>query len=707
MGFITTYQLLFQNKESQTVTINISDTTSGADPSPTYIPLTCAGAELITVNDTEDKLSRIEGKRIEFYFLSSASHHLSLFVDQTDNKWLVEVFVAANAVFSGWLVTDETKENFLPRGTYLVKLTASDNLGLLKDLPLTKPDGTNPRGRWRLADYISWCFKKTGLSLPINIVYNLKPSNLTTESAHDKVYLQAKTFEQDFNECEDCYEALDKITKACFVTQENNAWWIVRVDEMNTSGYNIFNFDTDGVLTGTTTTSFLKNIGKANSIKLIAKDAEVTLERPVLYDKLTYKFETPKEIIDNQDFSRGITFMSPVAVDMHLHIHFYANLGAFPGTGEFQETYRANDTGIYYKWTGTTYQAISGIEVPTGSAYAFDDWTVSRIGPGSISMTPYIAKIAQFGNEKARYLVLPSSGTSAQHIVTSNPVPLGKFDKFTFSVDRRLGTDISGTVPATEFAVKILLAGENGTTYTIKPDGTWATGSGQILTVFNPSNSDETEWRSISVDAAPVPVNGDLSISLYQTIFYVSYATHYSNLQFNYSPFINGSYQKYTGLHHKVSQNISTKNKLEEQIYLHDRIRPIFKGGLELKTAGGQYYATSLWYNGNAGTSGELSLASFGKYEAFEYWNQNRRIIRKFQGTLKGLDSATQLPGLLHQYTFAAPTEHSTDKTFVLLSYSQNLDTCEWTGVFAEVYDDNEGKLYTSDYELKFITGNG
>jgi hypothetical protein len=131
MAFVTTYQLLFQNKEGQNVTINIADTES-AIGTPVFIPLTCTSAELIVVNDSEDKFSTVKGKRLEFSFKSTASHHLSVFVDPTDNKWLVEGFVNTTQIFSGWLVTDATREAFLPPETYIVSLTASDNLGLLK-----------------------------------------------------------------------------------------------------------------------------------------------------------------------------------------------------------------------------------------------------------------------------------------------------------------------------------------------------------------------------------------------------------------------------------------------------------------------------------------------------------------------------------------------------------------------------------------------
>lgn len=719
MPFLTQYQLQFQNNEGQLVTINISDTESGSG-TPTPIPLTCTGAELIVVNDDEDKFSTIKGKRVEFSFKSTISHHLSVFIDPTDNKWLVEALIGTTQIFSGWLVTDATREAFLPPETYVVSLTASDNLGLLKDLPLTKPDGTNPRGRFRLIEYVSWCLKKTGFNLPINVVFNLKPEGFaTSDHAFDEVYLQAKTFEADINESIDCYEVLQRLLKGGFLTQENNEWWIIRVDEMNGGSYKVYNYDADGVLLGDTTATLTKDIGKAETIKFISKDAEVMPERPVLYDKLTYHFDFPREIVDNGDFSRGTTWLSPVVVDMSFYIKIYANLGAFPAVGELDKTYKATDTGTFYKWSGTAYVAITGAEIPQGFAYVVDDWTLGRYSansvtsPGATTTSAYIDKIRQYGDEKARYLHITNTteGNPFTYL-RSSPIPVGSGDKAIVSVDFRRTTN-AGTSNVGVFAV--VLNGDNGVNYV------WAAGPGlwNPATIYGtaafdntytyPAGANRTDWASFSTDMKPFPVSGELYILLLAAYVGSGSHVHYSNLQFQYIPYINGSYQKYNSLYNKVSQAISTKNIKEEQVYLYDRIRPLFKGSLELKTAGGQYYAINGWFDENLGTGGGLTIASFGKYQAFDYWNQNRRIIRKFQGTLKGLDSATELPGLLHQYSIVTTTanEHSENKVFILLSYSQNLDTCEWTGIFAELNDTTDPKIYNSTHELKFITDNG
>jgi hypothetical protein len=719
MAYNIIYQLTFKNKENTIVDIYLSDTLSG-EGSPVITPLVCTGAQIKIVNDNDDKFSIIKGKRLEFGFLPSASATLTTFLGAEDDRWLVHVYVGGIQILSAFLVTDATKEAFQPiEGKYPILLTASDNLGLLKEIPLTKPDGTNPRGKFKLIEYLSWALKKTGHNLPINIAYNLKPEGfLLADATHDEVYLDAKTFEKGINTSEDCYTVIEKILDGCFITQENNVWWIVRVDEIDGTPYQYYLYDADGVLLGNATTSKSKNIGKIEDIKFIGKDAEVMPERPVKYVEETFKLNLPREMPDNSDFNRGTTWVSPYVVNMSLFIREYALLADFPTTGEFDLTYKATGSGIYYKWTGATYLPISGAEVPQGFAYELDDWTLQRSTGGSPVINAYVTKIKQFGNEIGRYLAFTPG--AIQHWVVSSRIDVNRFDKLTFSVDRRFLTNLTGSGLTTEFIAQIRLFGEDGTYWTVTnvafgsfPANSWVPTNSTftndpmyIQKRYVRNDEDETKWSSTGVDTNPIPVSGTIEILLLQ---HTTAEHHFANLQLELYMYINDSYQKYDAQINTVSHAINTKQKREDEVFIADSPHSSIKGTQFLKTAGGQYHKTKAWYNYLAGTSGELGIAPFGKYQAFERWNQHNRIIRKFQGSLIGMNTDTDpadIPGLLHNYTLTAVTDHTTDKKYMLLSYTQDLDTCKWSGVFAEVFDDNIGKLFNSDHEFKYTTSN-
>jgi hypothetical protein len=221
---------------------------------------------------------------------------------------------------------------------------------------------------------------------------------------------------------------------------------------------------------------------------------------------------------------------------------------------------------------------------------------------------------------------------------------------------------------------------------------------------WNITQENETNWQSLSIESLPMPVGGQIRVFLVQSSLYGTVNdTHFANLQLDMIPMINGIYQKLTGQYHKVSTADNLRANVEEEVFMSDSPNPNYKGTL-FRYNGLSYVPTSRWYNYLAGTTGELGLDKFGKYQAFALWNQNRRIIRKFEGSLKGLDSITPLdmPGMIHRYRFTASDTHSDNKYFMLLSFDQDLLACTWDGVFEDVYDTVEGKIYTDTYEFKY-----
>lgn len=717
MPYEQIYRLEWTNFHGHDCTIHISDTTSGDANPPTYHDMEAVKVLRKIVSDNESKTG-VKGMRLEFSFIMTDVYNTNTFIGGSDNRWLVEAYVGTTRIFIGWLIVDALREPHLDIG--IIEMTATDNLGVLRETPHTKADGTIPRDEFRLIDFIADAFKKTNLLLPIKVVHNLLPEGMgATENIFNDVFLGSKTFETDVYEMEDSFQVIEKLTPGCLVTQDGEVRWIIRIDEMNGNPYRVYNYDADGVLGSVETVTLIKSIGINEPIFLINKDAEILPERKKKYVKTKFNFTFPMEIVDNIDFSRGTTWVSPFVVDMSYFIRSYANLAAFPNPGEFDTTYKALDSGLYYKWVGTVYVNITGAEIPQGLGYIIEDWVLERAS-GSVSLSAYVIKIKQYGDEKTRYVQM-TAGPSL-HWIKSNRIPVGRFDKFIFSVDRRINFRATGSGQTTDFFAQIRLHGEDGTYWTITnylfgsdQPGQWVPSNSTftlnpryIAAQYVRNQVDTSNWMSAAVNANPLPVNGELEILLLQhTVNGTAYLTHFSNLQFQYIPYINGTYEKFSAQTHKVSTTDNLKAKIEEEVFIADSPKKLFKGAL-LKQAGSQYTLTDLWYNFNAGTSGELGIAKFGKYQAFEMWNQNNRPIRKIPASLLGLDTATpgDMPGILHVYNFADPSDNTDNKNFILLSYSQDLKTCKWEGTFADVADDVDVKVYNSDHEFKYTSKN-
>lgn len=95
-------------------------------------------------------------------------------------------------------------------------------MGLLKEKPLTLDGGANPTGKLWIAYWINLCLKKTGLNLPLIVHNNVRPylDGTFLDASHhlySDIFLDAKTFEKQIGESEDCYTVLEKILdKDCF-----------------------------------------------------------------------------------------------------------------------------------------------------------------------------------------------------------------------------------------------------------------------------------------------------------------------------------------------------------------------------------------------------------------------------------------------------------------------------------------------------------
>lgn len=678
MAYTSIYRLMFTNENNDDVIIHISDTTSGTG-TPIYNDMVCTKARLQTSNDGEDKRAIIRSLRLSFAFQSTNTNYLSIFTEGEDNRWLVEAYLqsTSNAAFyTGYVIPDGTQEMFLDPELFEVEITATDNLASISEQPLRKADGTIPKGKFRIIDYISWCLSRTFLQLQINVAMNLREEHHTgtDDAAFEKVFLEAMSFETDINEREDCLTVLKKILGSfgCFITQINSEWWIIRVSEINDTAYKVYSWNYDGTYIVSAPATYEKLIGINDTIQLVNEDATIFPERQIQFAKQTIRFENFQEIICNINYTRGTLN--------------------------------------------------GGISVPSGyEAYApVECWANGKnLGYGnsltSADVTGYIRKKIENGYETERILVLPSS-TNRPHYFQSETVELNKGDKFNFSVDRRLTSDHTGSGFATDTIFKIRLRGNDGSYWAVIGTassgriGSWKQGSGNFPVQhfqyqWEPGKEDETQWISHSIEVDPLPVNGKVDIFLYQAnIFGNVNDTHFANIQFDYIPLIDGVYQKVTGQYNKVSIDENRKANKDEEIYVSNMISPQWKGNV-FRYDGTNYVLGGNWYDYNLGTSGGLGLTRLGKWQAFGLWNQYNRLIRKFQGSLLGLDTdIPELPSMIHRYVFTAPSDASTNKFYQLLSFDMDLATCEWSGTFADAYDTVSGFDYGGDHEFKYTT---
>ena len=737
--------------DTNEVQVRIFDTEHIIDDAdtPTVYDLKPSGQPLVmsVINNGRSKFG-IFAKQARMEFLSTQSINAYTFVDSTDQRWYVEIKVNdTDFLFKGFLVLSETSRPFLPN-PQVIGLIASDNLALLSERDLLTDADAVPTGKNRIADYIAWCLKRTGLNLPFKVVNNIKPgtgtaliglgnfssasdtiffpvpadyqpqfyvgqrllctstgsnngtvftvtetvtagsyigvsptpvhesgiTNFTltdqaTGHLYDKIHLDAKTFEAEIGECEDCRAVLEKILdKNCFLTQYKGEWWIISPDEINDLLYYIAEYDEDGAYISTGSgVSMAKEIGDGGIAHWIERSQLTEYDRPYKFTKHTFRYDYPKEIPCNVDFSRGDLV--------------------------------------------TTVSA-------TQKQYELTCWTIKNGYTGSAtSITPYIEKrFSQFGYENQRYAVLPSPPDSTFHYIESEGIKIEIKDRFSVSIDFKTDSDITGSGSTyTQRVATVRLVGDDGTYWMMDIDGTWYLSNSTYTTNFKdleyqfiPNNVDTTEYATVSVDSKDIPTTGTMYIDLHalnqQGGSFDNKDIHFAPISFTYYPFINGSLEKFSGQSSKAERVAAGYSaNLDEDVTISDSPKPILKGGMFAEHSG-VYPLQPVYWSSQQWALSEPNSDDY--FQPFEYhrvngtYNQNNYCIRYFSGSLNGLTD--EWPDMVHNYQMIDADVDSAERYFMMIEMEQDWHKGRWRAKFAETYN-TDGKVFPP-FEFKYIT---
>jgi hypothetical protein len=208
----------------------------------------------------------------------------------------------------------------------------------------------------------------------------------------------------------------------------------------------------------------------------------------------------------------------------------------------------------------------------------------------------------------------------------SEPIPVQAKDKFELSLERRLSSDVSGSGRIIENHIQVRLYGSNGTFWThdsgssVDPQRAWVQCTSTFRTnqkffsiEYNVIN-DLTEAVGLyNGESAEIPVSGEIRILLYRSSeFGDTRDTYFSNVQFEYIPWVNGSYRQYTGQEHQVEQSGDYKASREENVYISDSPSRVYKGALQKVTGTTAIFTGSVQFNtGNSFQIGGMKLVNF------------------------------------------------------------------------------------------------
>jgi hypothetical protein len=201
--------------------------------------------------------------------------------------------------------------------------------------------------------------------------------------------------------------------------------------------------------------------------------------------------------------------------------------------------------------------------------------------------------------EKERFVVIRTLVNGFFYLSVDQRIPVEAKDKFTISVDTKYDVDVSGSGFYRHGMLQVVLHGDDGSTWKFHGGNSFDATPRWHLGTFDEYvyregylTEDLREWHTtMGGEAPPIPVSGELEIRLSRTT-QVGTETHYSNLQFNYVPYINGDYSKYTGQSNTgLSKPETTKRTLDDRVRLSDSPKKLFKGAM-FKFIAGKYVLT-------------------------------------------------------------------------------------------------------------------
>lgn len=747
------------------VTVDIYDTTSGIAISPTeIIDLEMAGDPVFleSVDNDEDKFKAvIRSMRATVAIHSSNAIGIETFVDGGDTRFFGHIYCDSVDFIVGPVSVGDVSEDFQPDPN-IISLIITDGFGFAGDEQLTDEDGNFPTGTHSLWTYLRWAFLKTGQSLEAIVILNIREKTaqalnaVNSELGHflTHEYIEAGTFEGENPGTRiNALEVIKRILFGCTVTQYDGKWLILSTDEMQgDSNYYVFNVDEDGVFTNAGTDSLEKIIADGEKLSWMNDDAAVSAERPLKRLDLKFLYEYPREIPCNIDFERGTgtdpTGAASETIDYiptcwTLLREGVANVDL--DTGPF-----AGSTGVIRKLFEFNYEKERYFVVGTAGGFRhymkseairMEDKSTIRIGfqwrsaSDTGGTTANISHMRLVGDDGTLWDWNLTTGGVSSWVskVATDPVFANEWQDDISGIDDSEWQSISAISQPAPVAGKLYIRLLNdlssplrhftglATAYTPLVNGSYAKYTGQQYSVEQTGDVKAKREDRLWIDSAPDrAMKGALLKRGDDLLIFTGTVSFGTSGQFETSGDHRAAFQPYIGEVIVIAGSASNDQECRItsiNYSLVGNITQVFTDGtmttelsVAITVSAATYVLVQLFYAAQvlpAGPTLDSQSKPYGENIAFNIWNQYNRVMRKFEGTIDGLESGETAgvtpPHFIHKYRLNDPDINTGTRIFMLLHFKQDLHLCEWNPFFHEVHDPAVGKSYSGG-SFKYLT---
>lgn len=240
----------------------------------------------------DDSDSGISGTSLELKIQSDVDGELTSLYTVDNKKFLVEVYRNEDLIWTGFVLPEKYSEPYISV-PYDVSVSATDGLGILKDIPFEL------NGERTIFNIIQYCCNQTGLLLDFIVYSSLMESSMNSD---DSMLVQTSFNTSTFQE-KTCYDVLEELLTSldAFITENNGKWVIARYTDLNQSGYLYSN---SGIIKGRVPVESLV-LGNVDSGVYPIGNLELEVEPASKSVKFISDYELKPSFLQNYDFSNG------------------------------------------------------------------------------------------------------------------------------------------------------------------------------------------------------------------------------------------------------------------------------------------------------------------------------------------------------------------------------------------------------------------
>lgn len=697
----------------------------------TYTKLRC---------DTDDPIAPIKGQSFEFNLLNEGTLPLESFLSVEDDEYRVRFVYSKvsglnvrtrNELFVGFLVQDDCSEEMIDV-RHEIKLSANDNLGIIKDVAFDKAPGSYSVVFTASAEVSSVAPHQIGVEMPFGGNLLVGDKLAVTGTAIDGEYTVENIL-------------LTPSIAVLTVTEVVATMTVVT----GTLGIKRFTYGKKSLLniirTCLSATGLPLVLNVFSNIKETTQNSLKSFLEQTLVEAETFM----KNGIDFEDCYSVLTkILTPEKLCLHqskgawvlvrwYELKYYANAipgfvydkdSVLTGTSTLNDGFTAGlnqttfpETGLIkrifrpYKYFKETFNykqpaqllknfdlqqvgillrqytsGTAGVDLHKISEYAMPWWEYSNTFPtssGSLGAAEYFIRVVkdEFNNELERDAVVKRNG------IRSYKIEANKGDRIKFSFQFKMSQTYAGPsnvvfyVQLTDGTLTKYIKGASDVT-----KNTWDNTVGYVYKIASGDNANQ--WHSVQIDSDVIPFDGLLRVYL-REIIAVPNETSYKDIRFEYISYINQSV-KIIGHTHTYTLPPNIKQNLEEEIYIDNSPKNSIAGTLFLDTLTGVLQTkANRWKRGHL--TENKNLGEIITTET-EQWRQTFRKI--LEGTLYGIITGNTHVSLSSVFTYTAfPGKYFVFGKMEIDHHNNNVRGTLW-----EMYDSADLDV-SGKYDFKYL----